>query len=99
MFQINKSKENKSDEVSNYVMAEMQILAHGYVLYDKSLKAKNLPCIGTVNMYHVSNRYTKKSKDSNDNMNVSDKIKYGIKKLMYYSFRSAKNHAYIWDFE
>ena len=79
MFQINKSKVNKSDEVSNYVMAEMQILAHVYVLFEKLLKAKNLPCVGAVDMYRVSNRYTKKSKDSNDNMNVSDKIKYGIK--------------------
>ena len=33
--------------------------------------------------------YTKKSNDSNDNMNVSDEITYGIKKSMYYTFRNA----------
>ena len=32
--------------------------------------------------------YTKKSKDTNDNLNISDTIKYGIKRLMYYTLRS-----------
>ena len=98
LFQVNNSKVNKSDEISKYVMAEMRILAHVHVVFEKLLKAKNLPCIGAIDMFRVSNWYylieaieiyTKKSNDSNDNMNVSDEITYGIKKSMYYTFRNA----------
>ena len=77
-------------------MAEIQILAHVYVVFEKLLKAKNLLCIGAVDMYRVSNWYylieaiEKRSNDSNDNMNVSDKNKYGIKKLTCYTFTATK---------